>query len=54
MIYRCESCGRLLLREHIARGVCGGHRVKLALSGSLLEFIQVLFWKVTGRLKENA
>ena len=49
-LYRCVQDGRLLRRSEVTRGVCLGHQIKLATTGSLLEWIRVQFWKLTGAL----
>jgi hypothetical protein len=49
-LYRCSQDQRLLRRTDIDRGVCLGHQIKLATSGSLLEWIRVLYWKLAGKL----
>lgn len=48
-LYRC-SCGQLLRRGDIFKGICCGHSVRLATSGNILEWLKVQWWKFTGRL----
>lgn len=47
-LYRCSQDQRLLRKSDINRGVCLGHQIKLATTGSLLEWIRVQFWKLMG------
>ncbi len=49
-LFRCQNCDKLVLRADVMRGACLGHSLKLASKGSLLEWIRVQFWKLTGRL----
>lgn len=46
-LFRCLNCDRLIRRREIEKGVCLGHSIKLANKGSLLEWIRVLYWKLT-------
>lgn len=48
-LYRC-NCGRLLRKGDILQGVCLGHQVRPATDGSVLEWLQVSWWKLTGGL----
>ena len=48
-LYRC-NCGRLLRKGDIFKGVCNGHQVHHATTGSFIEWVLVKWWKLTGRL----
>ena len=41
--YRCETCGKLLGYGMISAGVCVGHKMKYATTGSFWEFLKILF-----------
>ena len=38
-LYRCITCGRLLSDKIIKLGVCGGHKMRYATEGSLVEWV---------------
>ena len=47
-LYRCVQDERLLRPSDIAQGKCLGHQIKLATTGTFLEWVKVAFWKLTG------
>lgn len=49
-LYRCTQDGRLLRWSDVSRGVCAGHMIALATEGSVIEWLRVKFWKLTGKL----
>ena len=49
-LFRCQNCDALVPKKNLLYGAHLGHSLKLADKGSLLEWIRVQFWKLTGRL----
>ena len=47
-LYRCVQDGRLLRKSDVTRGECLGHQIKLATTGTFLEWVKVALWKLTG------
>jgi len=47
-LYRCQTCGKLLGDEMIAKGICTGHQFKYANNGTVWEWIQI---KILKRIK---
>ncbi len=43
MIYRCDTCGRLLTERQADKGECLGHRMRYASYGTLGEWITIKF-----------
>lgn len=39
--YRCKTCGRLLTDSIMELGICAGHQVQYATSGTLFEWILI-------------
>ena len=46
--YRCQSCGRLLTDRIMSLGICAGHRITYATSGTFFEWLLINFnlWEV--------
>lgn len=40
-VFRCETCGKLLLLRDIRDKVCVGHRIKFAIRGTFWEWIKI-------------
>lgn len=49
-LFRCLNCDKIVTKKSLLNGACLGHSLKLADKGSLLEWIRVQFWKLTGKL----
>lgn len=39
--YRCQTCGLLITDAMIARKICLGHRVKIAIRGNMWEWFLI-------------
>lgn len=50
VLYRCQNDEELLREKDIASGAHAGHRIRLATTGTVWEWIKIQYWKLTGGL----
>lgn len=50
LLYRCQYDEELLREKDVLSSKHAGHRVRFATTGSILEWVKIQYWKLTGGL----